>query len=116
MSSPSHRAPQRPPRSPRRWLRFSLRTLLIAMTLVCVGIVAKQQYDWHRRQKLIHGWIAPLVELAHAADGDITRYPDDPPQLTPPAGLPAEEQIPLLRWGILELETREKRLAALKIL
>jgi hypothetical protein len=114
--SGSHEATKPTPRSPRRWLRFSLRTLLIVMTLVCVGIVAKQQYDWHRRQQLIHRWIAPLVDLAHAADGDITRYPDDPPQLTPPAGLPAEEQIPLLRWGILELETPEERLAALKIL
>jgi hypothetical protein len=86
------------------------------MTLVCVGIVVKQKYDWNRRQQLIHAWIGPLVELARAADGDITRYPDDPPQLTPPAGLPAEEQIPLLRWAILELETPEERLAALKIL
>lgn len=116
MSLSSHLALKPAPRSPWRWLRFSLRTLLVAMTLVCVGIVAKQQYDWHRRQKLIHAWIAPLVELARAADGDVTRYPDDPPQLTPPAGLPAEEQIPLLRWGILNLEEPEERLAALKIL
>lgn len=102
----------------RRWLRFSfsLRTLLIVMTLVCVGIVAKQQYDWRRRQQLIHTWIGPLVELARAAEGEITRYPDDTPQLTPPAGLPAEEHVPLLCFGILELESPEERLSALKIL
>lgn len=116
MSAPSEESPKLS-RSPRRWLRFSLRTLLIVTTLVCVGIVAKQKYDWYWRQQLIHPWIAPLVELARAADGDVRCYPDfDPPRLTPPAGLPAEEQITLLRWGILELETPEERLAALKIL
>jgi hypothetical protein len=45
-----------------RWLRFSLRTLLIVVTLLCVGIAGKLKYDWYCKKWLVAEWVAPLVK------------------------------------------------------
>ena len=75
------------PKPRHSWLRFSLRSLLILTTLICVGIVARQQYVRWRNRTLVHAWIAPLVE----ADDEVVpralrierrrgdRDPDGPP-------------------------------------
>ena len=101
---------------PRRFLRFSLRTLLIVMTLICVGIVTWQQWDWQRKRQLIHSWIAPIVARAEAAAGDVLRYDDSPVTLVAPEGLTDKELIAILRFGTLHLDKPVERMAALKIL
>src|SRR4051812_44533901 len=99
--------------SPRRFLQISLRTLLIAMTLICMGIVAKQQYDWHWKRQRIHEWIAPIVRSAEAAQGQLDNYLHVEPS-TPDLTFP--EQIAVLRFGVLHLDQPVERLAALKVL
>jgi len=110
--------PDSPPvRKPRRsWFSFSLRSLLVVTTLICVGIAIKQQYDWRRKRELIHKWIAPLVEAARAANGDVRKHQDPERGATKPAEITPEEELAVLTFGILESETSEERLAALEVL
>lgn len=108
------------PPKPRRWsiLRFSLRSLLILMTLICIGIVAKQQYDWYRQRQLIHEWIAPLVAKAEAANGDVAKYEEDDRAFSwvAPEGMKDNEQVAIFSYGILELDKSVERVATLKLL
>jgi hypothetical protein len=49
---PNSSDPGRPP-TRRRFLSFSLRTLLIVTTLCAIGLFAKRQYDFHQRLKMV---------------------------------------------------------------
>ncbi|MFN0021641.1 MAG: HEAT repeat domain-containing protein [Pirellulaceae bacterium] len=91
----------------RRWLTFSLRSLMLLLTLVAIGLGVKLKYDWYRKKWLAGEWIAPLV---NTADGVLTTIGPAP------SGVRAEDEIALLQFGILELDTPEQRFAALKIL
>jgi len=104
-------------RRPRRnWFSFSLRSLLILTTLICLGIGLKQQYEWRRKRALIHEWIAPLVHQARAANGDVLRYQHPDAVRSRPVGLAPEDEIAVLMFGILESETSEERFASLQVL
>jgi hypothetical protein len=92
--------------------RYSLRTLLILMTVACVAVAAKLQCDWHTRQRLLDEWIQPLVELTEPRGRDGRLHPL--PQA--PGGIAKEHEIPLLTYGVLHHPSAHGRLAALKIL
>jgi hypothetical protein len=108
-SAPQETASKRPG----RWLRFSLRTLMIVVTVVCIGIAGKLKYDWYRKKWLLAQWVAPLAEPSKNAKRDAYGDPIIPSQ---PAGLSADEAAALLKIGILELDTSPERYAALAIL
>lgn len=95
------------------WLRFSLRTLMIVVTLVCVGIAGKLKYDWYRQKSLVAQWVSPIAFPADKAQRDGYGDLDIPAK---PAGVEADEEAELLRLGILELDTPQERYSALAIL
>ena len=101
---------------PRRWLQFSLRTLLVVMTLACVVVAGKRQYDWYQRHALIARWVEPLVKQAHLPVKMEWPQFDLPPLPPAPAGVESETETGLFKTGVLDLETSVQRHAALRIL
>jgi hypothetical protein len=96
----------------RRWFRFSVRTLLLVMTLCACGIFGKLQYDRYRLIRAARNWLAPLVN----GDGIIATTSSRLGQLPScPGGFSKEEQIAILEMAIRDFSPKE-RLAALKLL
>src|SRR5262245_13609840 len=114
MSMPTDKAPPPGGLAPRAsWLRFSLRTLMIVFTVLCIGIAGKLKYDWYRKKWLAAQWVASLLEPAHNWQ---TRFPGGPAVPPAPADVSASEVTEILQIGILELDSSAERYAALDIL
>ena len=54
-----------PARKRGNWLRFSLRSLFVLVTLSCLLVGGKLQYDWYRKRSLIARWVEPLAVQAY---------------------------------------------------
>jgi hypothetical protein len=89
---------------------------MIVVTVFCIGLAGKLNYDWYRQKWLVAEWVAPVVETAASEAADpLPRWRgNNPPQ--PPGSLPAEQQLKLLKFGFIELDTSVERYAALSIL
>ncbi|MBC7852537.1 MAG: HEAT repeat domain-containing protein [Pirellulaceae bacterium] len=97
----------------RNWLSFSLRSLMILLTLCCLALGGKLKYDWYQKKWLVEKWVAQLVTLQTAQDPTLISPTN---WIAAPAGIKAEDEAGLLQFGILELDTSLERFAALKIL
>src|SRR2546421_385416 len=69
-----HTAKTAPGNKRRNWLRFSLKSLMLLLTLVCVVLGGKLQYDWYKKKWLVQKWIAPIVEDARQSKAGMSRY------------------------------------------
>ena len=119
MREPSQIADTSSPSKKRRsWLRFSLKSLMVLLTLACVVLGGKLKYDWYRKKWLVQKWIGPIaVDARQSKDGkghfsreELVNLPDWP------EGMAAEDEVELLKFGILELEKPIERCSALYLL
>lgn len=100
----------------RNWLTFSLRSLMILVTLCCLAVGGKLKYDWHRKKGLVAEWVAPLAKEARNPTHTVDLKRTIPNPQDAPGKVNAKDEVDLLKFGILELDTSEERFAALKIL
>ena len=94
----------------RRRFQFSLRTILVVVTLCAVGLFVKLQYDWYRKLALIRGWIATCV----AETGPDTYW--SATRIEMPAGTSEAGELKLLDLGFDRFKSREEQTALLKML
>jgi hypothetical protein len=99
-ASPAKKAP----RQPRSFLRFSLKTLMLVVTLCCLGTWGKLQYDWYCKLSLAAKWVEPLVKQP---EGGL------PPV---PKGIRSQEELEYLEFAITRLPQPKQRIAGIKIL
>src|SRR5258706_5708395 len=118
MPEPAENAAKTAPGKKRRsWLRFSLKSMMVLLTLLCVVLGGKLKYDWYQKKWLVAEWVAPVAEDARQSKDGMSRYSD--PRISrpdAPEGVRTEEEVELLKFGILELDTPEERYSALFLL
>src|SRR5258706_9577745 len=100
----------------RRWLTFSLRSLMILLTLCCLVVGGKLKYDWYQKKWLVGIWVAPIVKETRERKEDEGRASRGYQPPAAPARIRAEDEVRFLEFGILELDTPEERFSALQIL
>lgn len=101
----------------RSWLRFSLRTLLLAVTLSAIGLWGKLQYDEYCKRRLIAQWVEPLLLVPDAPPVMIDwPWPQTAPLPICPKVQTDKQQEELLVIGATDLADLKQRMAALKIL
>jgi hypothetical protein len=108
MTMPSADPADRRPRG--RWFQFSLRTLMAMVALCAIGLFLAQQYYWYRKKQILREWIDQV--LAQDVSNDRQRAKPVPC----PIALEDAEQIELLEFGVLNLDSSEHRTGALKLL
>jgi len=98
-------------------LRFSLRTLLLVVTLAAIGLWGKLQYDEYCKRRLAAQWVEPLLAIPAAP---VVMDPWGGPQLAPMPPWPQlrtdKQQEELLVIGATQLADPKQRMAAVKIL
>ena len=74
------------PKTKRRWLQFSLRTMMVVVTVFCVwlGITAKRARDQKQAVEMIPGLPGLVYYEYQLVDERYTLQPPDAPGLKPP--------------------------------
>lgn len=122
MPEPAENAAKTVPGKKRRsWLRFSLKSLMVLLTLVCVVLGGKLQYDWYKKKWLVAEWVRPVAEDARQSKDGMSRLSANsvyggPLIPDPPEGVRPEYETQLLAFGVLELDTSIERYSALYLL
>ena len=115
MPEPAEQAAETVPRKKRwSWLRFSLRSLMILLTLSCVFLGGKLKYDRYKKKWLVAEWVAPLVKEAKEPTGQVNRRARAANLPAAPKGVKFKDEVEFLTFGILELDTPEERFSAPK--
>ena len=89
------------------WSSFSIRTLLILITLVGIGIAAKIQWDHRQKMNLLTGWIDRCEQALQKDWYQGVQCSVD---------MPSAEQIKILTYGTLHSKTIRQRTICLKLL
>jgi hypothetical protein len=95
---------------PKVGLKFSLRSLMLAVTLCCFAAWSVPRYWEYHDLQLAAAWVQPLASQPLPKDGSAMKIP------LRPAGLTAERELEILKIAMTKLPTRRQRMCALKIL
>jgi len=99
-------------KQPKSKRSFSLRALLLLVTLVALGLFAKQLWDDHQKRKMLAEWIDQIRQSEV-----ISPYSRNAPNpLACPTDLEKEEQLALLLYGAVKLDEEFEQMCCLKIL
>ena len=103
-------------RQRRRWLTFSLRSLMLLLTLVAIGLGVKLKVRLVSKEMARGEWVAPVATEAREHGTRFQLRRSSPAPHEAPGNVSADEEVDLLQFGILELDTPEERFAALMFL
>ncbi len=92
-------------------MRFGLRSALLLVAIVAVGVYGKLRWDEYCRTRIAEQWVAACIGQIDAAGDEPTRV-----DIPCPTEFPANTQLKVLVHGALNLDSTFKRRCCLKIL